>query len=111
MKKYIITVISILFVIQSGCARSMRYSHQEIKDFPPPVQEQIKKGEISIGMSKVQVRYAWGGPDNIIPHKPQEDGNEYTEWVYKETLFFTTQLFFTDDRLTKIITNRPGLTR
>ncbi len=110
MKKYIAYILALLIVL-SGCARSMRYSHQEIKDFPPSVQEQIKSGEISTGMSKIQVRYAWGGPDNIIPHKPTGEGTEYTEWVYKKALFFKTQLFFTDDRLTKIITNQPKFAR
>jgi hypothetical protein len=111
MKKYIIAVVSIFLIVQSGCVRSMRYSHQEIRDLPPSVQEKIKKGEISIGMSKLQVRYAWGGPDDSIPHKPKLDGQEFTEWVYKKALFFKTRLFFTDDRLTEIITNQPGFKR
>ena len=111
MKKFLL-LFSILFIIlQAGCAKSLRYSQEEIKDFPEGVQEHIRKNEIDTGMSKLQVRFAWGGPDAVNVLSPDEDGKERIEWVYKRLSVFKTRLIFTDDKLTQIISSEPGLIR
>ena len=42
MKKIFLLFVSVVIVSQIGCAKTLRYSAEEIKDFPPPVQEKIK---------------------------------------------------------------------
>lgn len=109
MKKYILVASVVSLISLSACTQSIRYSHDEIKDFPPAVQERIKNSEIAVGMTKLQVRYSWGGPDDVIVLAPGENGQERTEWVYEKLHFFRSRLIFTDDKLTEIISSEPGL--
>lgn len=108
MKKFLITILfaGLLF----GCAEVMRYSPDEIKDYPPPVQENIKKGEVTPGMTMQQVRYAWGAPSLINVLKP-EDGKNKEEWVYTRSIFFKSKLVFVDGKLMHIITNEVGVVK
>ena len=113
MKKVILLVIclgAVLFLF--ACAREIRYSPVEIRDYPAPVQEQVKAGEVSLGMTQAQVRNAWGGPSEMVVLKPNPEGKPREEWVYKGFLFwFKTSLIFTEDKLTEIISTEPGITR
>jgi hypothetical protein len=111
MKKFFLLFALTLLIFQSGCAKSLRYSQEEIKDFPIGVQERIKNSEIDIGMSKLQVRFSWGGPEivNVLP--PDEGGKERVEWIYKKIHIFKTRLIFTDDKLSQIISTEPGIMR
>jgi hypothetical protein len=111
MKKHIFIGGAILLLSLSACTKSIRYSHDEIKDFPPPIQERIKNSEIAVGMTKLQVRYSWGGPDNVIVLSPGESGKERTEWIYEKLHFFKSRLIFTDDKLTEIISTEPGIAK
>lgn len=111
MKKILLLILLILLISQVGCAKSIRYSHNEIKDFQPSVQEHIKNGEIAAGMTKLQVRYSWGGPDTVTVLPPDEGGKERVEWVYKKLHVFKTRLIFIDDKLTEIISTEPGITK
>jgi len=97
-------------VCLSGCASSqMKYTPEEIRDFPPAVQEHIKNGEITTGMTMQQIRYAWGGPDVVRVLAPSDDGKERTEWVYKTKLgVFKTRLIFSGDKLSEILSSEPG---
>ena len=105
----VLTAFSLLAL--SGCYKAARYSHDEIKDYPPSVQEQIKKGEISVGMTKVQVRYAWGGPQDVIVMPPSDQGKERVEWVYRRYSLFKTRLIFVDGRLAEIASSEPGVVK
>ncbi len=107
MKKIFLLFVSVVIVSQIGCAKTLRYSADEIRDFPPPIQEKIKNKEISVGMTRLQVRYSWGGPDQVIPLAPTEDGKERVQWLYK-SMFFKSRLVFTGDKLTEIISSEPG---
>lgn len=109
MKKLFLLFSLVFLIFQTGCAKSLRYSHEEIKDMPIGIQERIKNGEIDIGMSKLQVRYSWGGPEivNVIP--PDTEGKERVEWIYKKMQVFKTRLVFTDDKLSQIISTEPGI--
>lgn len=109
MNKFLLLILAGLFIFQSGCAKSIRYTHDEIRDFTPSIQERIKNGEISMGMSKLQVRYAWGGPDEEIVLEPAQSGKERVEWTYRRLSFFKTRLIFIDDRLAEIISGEPGI--
>lgn len=109
--KNLLFVIFIISVLLSGCAKSLRYSHDEIKSFDQTVQEHIKNGEVGVGMSKLQVRYAWGGPHNIVVLPPNERGEERVQWVYRKFLFLKTRLIFTADKLTEIISGEFGATK
>lgn len=113
MKKILtgLLVIAIAATSLTGCAKSLRYSHDEIKDFPPAVQDRIKNGEVAIGMTKLQVRYAWGGPDLVTVLAPAEGGKERVEWLYKRFQVFRSRIVFTDDKVTEIISSEPGLVR
>jgi uncharacterized protein YneF (UPF0154 family) len=110
MKKTGLLVLVLLFLLEIGCTKSIRYSEEEIKDFPPNIQEHIRNGEVSIGMTHTQVRYAWGAPDSIIVLVPSEDGKNREEWIYgKIAGVFKTRLVFTDGKVTEIISNDPGV--
>ena len=105
-------VLCVLFIVllitQYGCIESARYSPDEIKDFPPEMQEHIKQREIVTGMTMQQVRYSWSAPAAIRVIKPSEDGKYREEWIYKRMGVFRTRLIFTDGKLTEIVTNEPG---
>ncbi|MBI4684825.1 MAG: hypothetical protein HY755_06465 [Nitrospirae bacterium] len=111
MKRSILLFLIFLLLVQIGCIAGVRYSPDEIKDFPPAIQERIRDGEVVTGMTLQQVRYAWGEPTyvNVLP--PAEGGKYSEEWVYTKMLVFKTRLIFVDGKLTEIITNEPGVMR
>lgn len=102
MKNAILIVSVLLFFLQVGCAKSIRYSADEIKDFPPEIQEHVKKGEVMLGMTPQQVRYAWGAPDSIRNLEPL-DGKTREEWIYSSAgtmgVVGTKLLIFYDGKL------------
>jgi outer membrane protein assembly factor BamE (lipoprotein component of BamABCDE complex) len=70
-----------MVILVAGCASSVRYTQDEIKNYPQKVQDLIMKGEVAIGMTPSQVRYAWGSPDHTYMREPL-DGKQREEWVY-----------------------------
>jgi hypothetical protein len=110
MKKAIFLVLSLLVLLEAGCTKSVRYSEEEIRGFPIDVQERIRNGEISLGMTQSQVRYAWGSPDSVIVLAPSEDGKNREEWVYGKFVgVFKTRVIFTDGKITEMISNDPAI--
>jgi len=108
MIKITICIAAIVLMLTAGCTKSVRYSQDEIKDYPPAVQDHIKNNEVTFGMTRAQVRYSWGGPHEVKILSPSEGGKERVEWVYKKLNFFKTRLIFTDGLLAEIISNEPG---
>ena len=88
----------------SCCAKSVRYSQDEIKDFSPEVQEQIKQGTVALGMTVQQVRFAWGPPSEINVLQPSVDGKPREEWIYSSCLssYMQKRLLFVDGKLADI---------
>ncbi len=109
MKKSLVIFGALLLVIQLGCIESARYSPDEIKGFPQPIQDHIKHAEVATGMTQQQVRYAWGSPAAINILQPLEDGKYREEWTFTRSGIFKTKLIFIDGKLTHIITNEPGV--
>lgn len=105
MKKAFFVVLALLFLSQIGCTKSIRYTEEEIKNFPPAIQDHIRKGEIDLGMTQGQVRYAWGSPDSIKFLEPFE-GKSREEWIYTQTgtlgVVGTKLLFFFEGKLVYI---------
>lgn len=97
MKKSIIFLI--LFFSLSGCASGVKYTIEEIKDFPEPIQTSIKKGEVIMGMTSQQVRYAWGAPDKVSTS--YEGGKHRELWIYSSFLGLSkkTYLYFEEGKL------------
>ena len=95
----------------SGCTRAVRYSQDEIKDFPPQTQEHIRKSQIAIGMTKIQVRYSWGSPHAVAVLSPSGDGKERVEWTYQKMMYFKSHVVFTDDKVTEIVSDEPGFAK
>ncbi len=83
MKKAFFVVLALLFISQIGCTKSIRYTEEEIKNFPVNIQDNIRKGEVNLGMTQEQVRYAWGSPDSIKFLEPYE-GKAREEWIYSQ---------------------------
>lgn len=108
MKKITFCIAAISLILSAGCAKSVRYSQDEIKDYSESVQEHIKNSEITTGMTKSQVRFAWGSPHEVTVLPPGEAGKERVEWMYQKLKFFRTRLIFTDGKLTELISNEPG---
>jgi hypothetical protein len=92
--------MSILFFVSTvGCTKSIRYTEDEIQKFPSNVQENIRKGEITLGMTTQEVRYAWGAPDSIKFLEPF-DKKSREEWIYSTIGIFATKLLiFYDSKL------------
>lgn len=99
----IFALLLLSIFITGGCAKTVRYSPEELKGFPPEIQERIKSGEVAIGMTTQQVRYAWGSPSSINILPPTEDGKMKEEWIYSKIgLFLEKRLLFIDNKLVDI---------
>lgn len=88
-------------LLLGGCApTTVRYTQEEIQEFPPPVQSLIMKGEVALGMTPKQVRYAWGGPDSVRILEPL-DGKAREEWTYTKLggVYQTRKLLFVNGKL------------
>jgi hypothetical protein len=110
MKKFILLFLIFSLIFVSHCTKAIRYSEEEINDFPFEIQEHIRKGEVTLGMTQSQVRYAWGAPDSVIVLAPTDDGKNREEWVYgKYAGIFKTRIIFTDGKITEMISNDPGI--
>ncbi len=89
-------------MMMGGCASSVRYTPDEIRGFPPKVQDFIMKGEVAAGMPPAAVRYAWGNPDTVNVLAP-ENGKEREEWIYSSNLGFKkTRLLFVEGKVAQI---------
>jgi len=91
MKKILLVIFIFGLLLQTGCARHVRYSETEIQNYSPESQEHIRKGEISLGMNPEQVRYAWGNPDSQKVLEPYE-GKTREEWIYSKLGVFQTKI-------------------
>ncbi len=110
MKRVLAFILFVLFL--TGCAKTMRYSYEEIKNFPPEIQEHIKQGEVVTGMTYQQVRYAWGPPTMVKVLDPTPEGKDRVQWEYHRTAgIFKTILRFTAGKLTEIISTEPGIAK
>jgi uncharacterized protein YneF (UPF0154 family) len=102
MKKCLLFVLAFLFLFGLGCTKSVRYTEEEIKSFPPTVQENIRKGQVDLGMTQQEVRYAWGSPDSI-KFLPPYEGKSREEWTYSAQatmgVISNRVLLFLDGRL------------
>lgn len=107
MKRFLVFII---FLFLFSCASSgVRYTYEEIKNYPPEIQERIAKGEIALGMTREQVRYAWGNP-STIRFLPPEKGKSREEWIYSASLgLLKTRLIFVDGKLTYIISSEQRI--
>ena len=107
MKKALVSALLFTLAIWSfsGCSKTVRYSPEEIKDYPPAIQEQIRQGNVVIGMTTQQVRYAWGPPSTVNVIAPAADGKPREEWIYAAMgmgVFMERRLLFVDGRLVDI---------
>ena len=102
MKKALFVTLALLLFSQVGCVKSIRYTEEEIKSYPPKIQENIRKEQVEPGMSQEQVRYAWGSPDSIKFLEPYE-GKPREEWIYAHHstlgVVGSKLLFFFDGKL------------
>ncbi|MEE9523645.1 MAG: hypothetical protein V3V59_02725 [Thermodesulfovibrionales bacterium] len=107
MKRSTVLLLSLLVLV--SCTSHIRYTVEEIKDYPPNIQKKIKIGEVTTGMTYLQVRYAWGAPHVIDVLPPSEEGHETITWTYKKFQFFKTILTFVDGKLIEIVSTEPGV--
>jgi len=100
MRKVIIVILAVSFLLGIGCTKSVRYTEEEIQKYPTDIQENIRQGEIKLGMTTQQVRYAWGAPNSIKFLEPTPEGKTREEWVYSKLGVFSTRLLvFVDGKL------------
>ncbi len=99
-----------VFVLSFGCTKAIKYTYEEIKDYPPEIQENIEKGMVVTGMTLQQVRYAWGAPTVVKVLEPTPEGQDRVQWEYHRWGgAFKTILRFTGGRLTEIVSTEPGI--
>ncbi len=101
-----------VFVFAYGCVSTpVRFTTDEIKGFPIEIQEKIIKGEVALGMTTQQVRYAWGSPNSIRTLEPM-DGKQREEWIYTTAgIFENRRLFFVDGKLFYVIPDSERTTK
>ena len=100
MKKFIIVILAVSFLFTIGCTKSVRYTEEEIQGYSADIQENIRQGEVKLGMTTQQVRYAWGAPNSIKFLEPTPEGKSREEWVYSKLGVFSTKLLvFVDNKL------------
>jgi hypothetical protein len=109
MFRLLAIVSSLAALLLIGCASSqIRFTQDEIKDYPVEMQEHIIKSEVVPGMTPTQVRYAWGAPDEVKLFNTT-DGKPQELWTYSSAIgMFKTRLTFTDGKLTSIVSSEPG---
>ncbi len=108
MRVRLCAVALLAIMAVAGCSPAVRYTAEEIKDYPMDVQDQIIRGQASPGMTTQQVRYAWGSPDSIRVLEPVE-GKKREEWVYSTLSVWDTRvLLFLDGRLMYISGESQG---
>lgn len=101
MKKCLdfIFFLTLTFWSLSSCTTAVRYSPEELKDYPPDVQDQIRQGNVSVGMTIQQVRYAWGAPSTVHVLTPTIEGKLREEWIYSSGILMQRRLLFVDGTL------------
>ena len=106
MKGYLVSaaLLALAFLSLSGCAPAVRYSPDEIKDFPPEVQQDIREGQVAMGMTTQQVRYALGAPTTVNVISPSLEGKPREEWIYSSGVgvLVKRRLVFVDGKLADI---------
>ncbi len=108
--KTLMPLIVILFLFFACAAKEMRYTSEEIQNFPLDIQEHIRNGEVVFSMTPQHVRYAWGSPTHIRVLSPTKDGKERVEWAYQRIAgAVKTKLYFIDGKLRGDESNDPGL--
>ncbi|MCX8027112.1 MAG: hypothetical protein N3A62_04580 [Thermodesulfovibrionales bacterium] len=95
-------VLLLLVVVISCSTSTVRYTHEELRGFPPDIQQKIIKGEISTGMTPQQVRYSWHAPKNVKTTQTK-DGKVVEEWTYSYMGACPVTLYFSDAKLQSII--------
>ncbi len=102
MKKYFF--LAILLTLAWGCASAVRYSPDEIKDYPPEIQQYIRDGDVAMGMTTQQVRYALGSPSIVNILSPSLEGKPREEWIYSASIGFVVKrrLLFIDGKLADV---------
>lgn len=103
-----LSCLSVLLILIAGCVSGIRYSPGELRNFPVEIQRHIQAGEVIPGMTQVQVRYAWGGPSDVIVLEPK-DGHYREMWVYSTLGLMKTRLIFVDGVLQSIISGDPTI--
>lgn len=104
MGRLLYGLLLMIFLFSYGCVSTpIRFTSDEIKGYPLEIQEKIIKGEVALGMTTQQVRYAWGSPNTIRTLEPM-DGKQREEWIYTTAgIFENRRLFFVDGRLIYVI--------
>ncbi|HIJ59600.1 MAG TPA: hypothetical protein HPP56_03170 [Nitrospirae bacterium] len=107
--QFIVIISIFLFYVISCSSSAVRYTSEEIKQFPPEVQQRIIRGEISTGMTPQQVRYAWSAPRGV--QSLQGKDKKYIEqWTYSYLGACPIELTFQDGKLQSIILSDSGRT-
>lgn len=94
----------VIVALATSCATAARYTYEEIKGYPTDIQDKIMRGEVSLGMTPQQVRYAWGAPNAIRTLEPLE-GKSREEWIYTTLgiyeigVYKAKRLLFVDGKL------------
>ena len=101
IRKLLLAAAAVLVI--SCVGDGVRYSPYELQALPQDVQEQIKNGEVALGMSQQAVRFSWGAP-KAVRIKDEVEGAYTEEWLYTRMRVIRTTLVFTDGKLSGIVT-------
>lgn len=90
---------AILLFLAACSSSPVRYTTEEIQNYPLDIQEKIAKGEVATGMTYQQVRYAWESPNSVKKLQPK-DGKHVEEWTYSSAMgICKINLLFSESKL------------
>ncbi len=100
--------LAVILSVFVGCSSSaVRYTSEEIKAFPPEIQQKVIKGEVSTGMTPQQVRYAWHAPKGVQTSKTK-DNKLIEHWNYSNMGACPITLSFSEGKLYSIVLSEGG---
>ncbi|MFQ3573096.1 MAG: hypothetical protein SNJ53_00515 [Thermodesulfovibrionales bacterium] len=90
-------------IIMSDATKTseIRFTKEEIKAYPPEIQQMIINAQVSTGMTPHQVRNAWGSPEGVSSYKHGEKNVE--EWTYSSSALCRLSLIFLDGKVSGIV--------
>jgi hypothetical protein len=78
---YAVVAATLLAACASTPARRIDSDRAAFNQFPSPVQEKIRAGEVAAGFTPEMVRLAWGPPDRVYTRRTEQGDTEV--WSYR----------------------------
>jgi len=106
---FLLTLAQAAVLLSIGCTPpkpGLRFTYIEIEKYPAEIQEAIRKKEVIIGMTPIQVRYALGPPESARTFSPREN-DIAEEWTYRSVMEMkTVYVVFEEGKVSRVSTEQ-----